>query len=308
MASPDGGATPASLDHDRLRDHEADSESGSSHIGSDASDDSVDRQQCRWRTARFHNGECSRYFDCPTHVVERMLSDNEADDGEEEGEEEELSEHHQTDDDMAERSSSTSPEPRPTASAESADASDLITTSFAPGLEETNTEQAADGPDTARATSARDIQEPQESQVSEEPQESQVSEEPAPAPPTPLSSRLSESSGYTQPLPPTATPAQPTGEFVPLDRTSSLVPSPVSNFSTQIAPLRPALPSHLSQEGPPPPPRRASSSTAASSSRAQPTAEDRRSPPEFVLPRWQPDAEVTLCPICHTQFSIFEMR
>lgn len=26
---------------------------------------------------------------------------------------------------------------------------------------------------------------------------------------------------------------------------------------------------------------------------------------EFVLPRWQPDAEVTYCPICHTQFSIF---
>ena len=26
-------------------------------------------------------------------------------------------------------------------------------------------------------------------------------------------------------------------------------------------------------------------------------------PPEFVLPRWQPDAEVTFCPICRTQFS-----
>jgi len=25
--------------------------------------------------------------------------------------------------------------------------------------------------------------------------------------------------------------------------------------------------------------------------------------PEFVLPRWQPDAEVTFCPICRTQFS-----
>jgi hypothetical protein len=27
--------------------------------------------------------------------------------------------------------------------------------------------------------------------------------------------------------------------------------------------------------------------------------------PEFVLPRWQPDAEVTFCPICRTQFSKF---
>lgn len=27
--------------------------------------------------------------------------------------------------------------------------------------------------------------------------------------------------------------------------------------------------------------------------------------PDFTLPRWQPDAEVTYCPICQTQFSIF---
>ncbi|TQV99661.1 FYVE zinc finger protein [Cordyceps javanica] len=31
----------------------------------------------------------------------------------------------------------------------------------------------------------------------------------------------------------------------------------------------------------------------------------RRETPEFSLPRWQPDAEVTLCPICNTQFSIW---
>ncbi|KXJ85917.1 hypothetical protein Micbo1qcDRAFT_153554 [Microdochium bolleyi] len=30
-----------------------------------------------------------------------------------------------------------------------------------------------------------------------------------------------------------------------------------------------------------------------------------RSTSEFILPRWQPDAEVTLCPICSTQFGIF---
>ncbi|CAG8971671.1 hypothetical protein HYALB_00003139 [Hymenoscyphus albidus] len=28
-------------------------------------------------------------------------------------------------------------------------------------------------------------------------------------------------------------------------------------------------------------------------------------PTEVVVPRWQPDAEVTICPICHTQFSFF---
>lgn len=30
-----------------------------------------------------------------------------------------------------------------------------------------------------------------------------------------------------------------------------------------------------------------------------------RETPDFVLPRWQLDAEVTLCPICNTQFSIW---
>jgi len=54
---------------------------------------------------------------------------------------------------------------------------------------------------------------------------------------------------------------------------------------------------------------------------AGPDISDRRSPPlersrsnsvhsgrnfnEIVLPRWQPDAEVTYCPICRTQFSFF---
>lgn len=32
---------------------------------------------------------------------------------------------------------------------------------------------------------------------------------------------------------------------------------------------------------------------------------EQRSPPDMTLPYWQPDAEVTYCPICHTQFSIF---
>jgi hypothetical protein len=31
----------------------------------------------------------------------------------------------------------------------------------------------------------------------------------------------------------------------------------------------------------------------------------RREPVEYSLPRWQPDAEVTYCPICNAQFSIF---
>ncbi|KAI2470069.1 FYVE-domain-containing protein [Annulohypoxylon bovei var. microspora] len=36
-----------------------------------------------------------------------------------------------------------------------------------------------------------------------------------------------------------------------------------------------------------------------------PSFSPRRSPQEVALPRWQPDSEVTYCPICRTQFSFF---
>jgi FYVE zinc finger len=35
------------------------------------------------------------------------------------------------------------------------------------------------------------------------------------------------------------------------------------------------------------------------------TPRDGRDVGDIMLPRWQPDAEVTYCPICHTQFSFF---
>lgn len=54
---------------------------------------------------------------------------------------------------------------------------------------------------------------------------------------------------------------------------------------------------------------RSSGSYAGLSSRRERTGsqstlvQSQQSPTELVLPRWQPDAEVTFCPICRTQFS-----
>ncbi|KAK2030672.1 FYVE-domain-containing protein [Colletotrichum zoysiae] len=291
MASPDGGAAPASLDDNhRLHDDGGDSISGSSYIGSDASEDHLGPGECRWRTARYHDMECSRYFDCPTHVVERRLSDAAADDSGE-GDDEPTVQLRIDNDATASSSSSRLQPIEPTATGDTAESR----ASFAPVPAVTDTVLPTAPADSAQATSARDT---------EGPDESQDPEEAASAPPTPLSSRLSESS---QPLPPTATPAQPTGEFVPPERSSSLITLQAANTSSQDLPLRPALSSSRSLEtAPPPPPRRSSSSAAVSSvSRGQQGSEERSGPPEFVLPRWQPDAEVTLCPICHVQFSIF---
>ncbi|KAJ0160187.1 Fyve, RhoGef and Ph domain-containing protein [Colletotrichum tanaceti] len=291
MASPDGGAAPASLDDpNRLYEDGGDSISGSSHIGSDASSTSLERGDCRWRNSRYHDMECSRYFDCPTHVVERQLSDDEAED--DDAGEDEPTVHLQMEDDPNEGSSSARLR---TIEPAVPDVTSEPRASFTPVPERTTTDQPTEPASSAQAISARDTQGPDESQDPEEA---------APAPPTPLSSRLSESS---QPLPPTATPAQPTGEFVPPERSSSLATSQAASLSLHDLPLRPALSPSRPPTTPPPPPARRSSSSAAVPpvSRAQQSSEERSSPPEFIYPRWQPDAEVTLCPICHVQFSIF---
>ncbi|SPN96939.1 uncharacterized protein DNG_00458 [Cephalotrichum gorgonifer] len=75
MASSYGGE-PLSTRLDASSHNDADdalSESGSSYIGSDESEPVPNT--CTWRTAEFYDQECSRYFDCPSHVVERSLSD-----------------------------------------------------------------------------------------------------------------------------------------------------------------------------------------------------------------------------------------
>lgn len=46
-------------------------------------------------------------------------------------------------------------------------------------------------------------------------------------------------------------------------------------------------------------------SSAAPSAAAPPLNTRPARLPSVTLPRWQPDAEVTYCPICHTQFSFF---
>ncbi|WYZ34934.1 hypothetical protein EsH8_I_001210 [Colletotrichum jinshuiense] len=298
MASPDGGATPASLDDHRLHEDGGDSVSGSSHIGSDASNNSLGREECRWRTAQHHDMECSRFFDCPTHVVERQLSDDEAEDSDV-GEESTVQP--RIEDDRAEGSSRATPEvadPIVTGDSEESNPANLE-----PGPAETTTEQPTETAEPAVPAEPAQITSVRDNEGPEEPQDP---EEATPAPPTPLSSRLSESSGRTQPLPPAATPAQPTGEFVSPDRSSSLVTSQAANTSSHDL-LHPVLSPSRSQEAPPPPPPRRSSSSAAvqSASRGQQGLEERSGPPEFVLPRWQPDAEVVLCPICNVQFSIF---
>lgn len=73
MASPHGApstlaprdAREASVSADAMLDSPYSGDEGSNAHGVSS---------CRWRTAEFHDQECERYFDCPSHTVERRLS------------------------------------------------------------------------------------------------------------------------------------------------------------------------------------------------------------------------------------------
>ncbi|RYP42917.1 hypothetical protein DL770_011959 [Monosporascus sp. CRB-9-2] len=79
MASAGGGASlPATSRGVDNYHHISDTESETSH-GESASLDSP----CPYRNSRFFDGECTQYFDCPTHILEREEREDD-DDGDDE--------------------------------------------------------------------------------------------------------------------------------------------------------------------------------------------------------------------------------
>lgn len=71
MSSPQGGSSRAFADDSRDENYHQDAQPPSL-----SSDDDIqhDSPRCPWRTLAFHDQECSRYFDCPSHLLERKLS------------------------------------------------------------------------------------------------------------------------------------------------------------------------------------------------------------------------------------------
>ena len=266
-SADEGSSPPAdpSADINDADDHES-SSSGSSYIGSDAP--AVPNFNCPWRTEEFHDEECSRYFDCPTHLVERRLSESGSlsqredtvgpghDDVPSSGNEQRSSDSEHVSDTSSleqERASrSTSPvqqseeEPRHRDPA-SASAPTLQNTSG--DITSTNPEPAASNPVLLLPTRNASL----------------------PHPTTSASQTVDASQHYRRfpspPLPP--------------------IPQQRSRPSTL------ELPSSSHNRGDP-----LGSGTFASGSNYQ-------EPPEIILPRWQPDSDVTFCPICRSQFSFF---
>ncbi|KAF4957477.1 hypothetical protein FSARC_11288 [Fusarium sarcochroum] len=296
MASPSGAS--GQLASESARDYVDLVSSSSQSSGSISSDDAGSHHEdgqhdqdrndeqdpiCSWRTPRFHHQECSRYFDCPSHTIERSLSDN--------GSVDQESIHSAR---SPERSHPDNDRDEPTEQTSRFSDQELAQVGVhRQDAQTTVTDGANDDRDAASATvdavtstggdaGSAVAQEPGQS-VSNTHQSAHVEEmgsssqnrrsgqpESADAAPDRLGDRTQSASqrvnsaGSPGPRRTRATPSR--------ERMDAPLPS-----------LRP------SEEALPPLPRSARRSTSSDPQR----------------PRWQPDNEVTYCPICHTQFSFF---
>lgn len=230
---------------------------------------------CPWRTPRFNDRECERYFDCPTHIVERALTESDHHD-----------EHQDESHGEGTQESGTTPE-QVQHQAETGNTS-------SPGEGQNNNDDVGPGqafPSSGGgSTPSVNISTASEPAVPEPSVPQEVSDRPA--------TYTSNSS-----LQPSTQPGEEERETPGPTLTSELpIRGPMLSSS---GPAEPQA-TNTSTPSPSPAPRLVSRPTAAVPSSTPPAAPTQPpAPPQIVLPRWQPDSEVTYCPICGTQFSIF---
>ncbi|KAK4673157.1 hypothetical protein QC763_109360 [Podospora pseudopauciseta] len=248
---------------------ELSSDSGSDGGSSVSGSDYIERQDqgrqahtaaCEWRTARFHDRECSRYWDCPSHAVERALSEHRQEEAQGRGGDHDM-------DDGEER-----PDPG----------------AVSPLSEDDEPDRGAEGNTRPRSPSPE-----------------VPASEALPAARN-LRTEVPNDSGYSN--------EQRTASGASAENPIIVVSSPATAFRRQPR-FSESAPGLSRTE-----PRRtrdgytsvfqeqdaSSGSSGAATPRHQPLLPSRGDPSgELILPRWQPDAEVTYCPICNAQFSIF---
>ncbi|KAK4207035.1 FYVE zinc finger-domain-containing protein [Rhypophila decipiens] len=288
----------------------SDSESGSSYVGSGQS--SPRSSSCRWRTTRFHDQECSRYFDCPSHIVERALSHNGEEDDEDENhtqgydgrghteqEEVEITGHgHDT-------SGNGTVSPVSDDSRSDAGQGPRTREAVSPSREASTangTEESPDGEDEVEITGSRNISENPEAGRVFVPRRgaSGSAENPIVLPDDSPPQSRSRRQPYTVTAPSSsvgqvAQQATPASSTLPATRYPPAVfPRPSeAEEEAQFHGFRNSGFTRLSE------------AILESQATRPPLARPPPRSPDIVLPRWQPDAEVTYCPICTTQFSVF---
>jgi hypothetical protein len=277
MASPDGGGPSQPHVPTEIGSESPSSSSPDTSSWANETRDLLHRVRtaCPWRTTRYYDQECSRYFDCPSHVVERALPDtehNEAVDQEEHREQEDEE-----------------PEDIP------AHFDPGTVSPLSEGSDESDGERTVRSPSPGASVAATEVTNAAAGvgRTSEAPGERQEgtggSLDDGP--------RLGDWRLPVRPRPAAETPAASGSgsEQGPSGVSTFSVPGPIRGDSGPVSgpqavhtTASPALATRLISRPPPPIPT--------------PTQPGR---PEVVLPRWQPDSEQTYCPICGTQFSIF---
>ena len=243
-----------------------------SNSDSNSTHGSFSTSPCPHRTSRFSDGECARYLDCPTHLQERPNVEN----GEEAG---------------------------PSCAPSSLEAS-----------HQSNTFDQDQPPPPNGALSPDDLSTPQEDgrrdNTDSSVHDTQVQVE---------ALTLDHESRNGASSPHDTDEASRSGDNEDADTAEDASESASEDAAEAPITLREALEeTRESQNGSSPneaAPPQINHITASPISRGSlpnpPMAPDynprteRRSPHEFTLPRWQPDAEVTCCPICRTQFGFF---
>lgn len=266
MATDAGGQTQRLID--------IGSDSDSSGNASRSSDIILSAQGpsavCQWRTPRFYEQECSRYFDCPSHMVDRVLSDaGDADDQDRE-------EHQGSDMEDSEG------HPDPGAVSPLSEDGDL-------NSEEGGQRPRSPSPDLPVRASGREQTGEHPPVEGESPRQSVSGRNPiiidsssAQVPRELESQSHGAGNRTTGTMETSITPRQPENLVFAQQQQQQPAQIASAQFSNPLNPL---------SRGQQPPFQGGASSVAR--------------PSEFVLPRWQPDAEATYCFICRTQFSIF---
>ncbi|KAH6691688.1 FYVE-domain-containing protein [Plectosphaerella plurivora] len=284
MASP--GALPtfagssAAAPSREILEISSDSDSDSSIVEPDSPNPFS--SHCRWRTSEFYDQECSRFFDCPSHTVERAVSDDEADP-------QEASPREQQGHGREDQAEANSGVGRAQASS--------INTSSSPRGEPLDAGARASGTGNHSGVvidlTASPAPEDRDVVMSAPPEDDDVV----------MSYSPDEGDGGVR-----------LEEVIP-----DVQQQPINSNADSSASTR--LPPHevidLTGNDTPPPPspiRQAPDTIPAAPQRHRPSLTrppgprpqlERAQPSEISLPRWQPDAEATLCPICRTQFSFF---
>lgn len=292
--------------------------SSTDYSSDDSSDQSYDepsqRRFCAFRTDRFSGHECSRYFDCPAHTIRRPASDG----GDEDDENDEIGDYdvddpedpenmdfyEQVDDSLEPEEALLLVPDEPIELHGAADAPEHGEHGDAPGAGNhvvnlttpTPPQEGRGGTGLAGASNAPGNG---GGQMQGRIQPTEVIDLTGDSPePSPTSGSRAgiERLDEERALP--TIPDSASGSNSPLSRGGDISPSP------QRRPITPPSP-------PPPTRRRTSANNIGTAPRPNimqntmqaPRPPASRRPSELVLPRWQPDAEVTFCPICRTQFS-----